>query len=42
MAPSYKLSYFDIRGLAECSRILFALGGVEYEDHRCVLPATLH
>ena len=35
MAPAYKLSYFDIRGLAECSRILFALGDVKYEDHRC-------
>lgn len=32
--PKYKLSYFDIRGLAETTRILFAIGKVEYEDFR--------
>ena len=29
-----KLTYFNIRGLAETSRILFAIGGEEYEDFR--------
>tara|TARA_Y100001958_G_scaffold114841_1_gene81992 strand:+ start:5330 stop:5980 length:651 start_codon:yes stop_codon:yes gene_type:complete len=29
-----KLAYFDIRGLAETSRILLALGNEEYEDFR--------
>jgi len=30
----YKLSYFNLRGLAETSRMMFAIAGVEYEDHR--------
>jgi len=30
----YKLSYFAGRGLAECSRLLFAHAGVEFEDFR--------
>jgi len=30
----YKLSYFNGRALAEVSRYLFALAGVEYIDHR--------
>ncbi|KAF1757921.1 hypothetical protein GCK72_014378 [Caenorhabditis remanei] len=30
----YKLVYFNARGLAEISRQLFHLAGVEYEDHR--------
>ena len=30
----YKLTYFDIRGRAETSRMLFALADVEYEDVR--------
>jgi len=30
----YRLTYFDIRGLAETSRILFFLAGEEYYDHR--------
>ena len=30
----YKLTYFNGRGLAETSRYLFALAGVEYEDFR--------
>ena len=32
--PSYKLTYFSFKGRAEVSRLIFAQGGVEYEDHR--------
>ncbi|XP_064627805.1 uncharacterized protein LOC135487693 [Lineus longissimus] len=32
--PSYKLHYFNARGFAEISRLLFAAAGVEYEDIR--------
>lgn len=32
--PKYKLTYFAIKGLAEPIRILFAYGGIEYEDIR--------
>ncbi|CAJ1337766.1 unnamed protein product, partial [Effrenium voratum] len=32
--PTYKLTYFDIRGLAENTRILFALGQQTFEDVR--------
>lgn len=32
--PTYKLHYFNIMGLAEPLRLLFAYGGIEYEDIR--------
>ena len=28
------LKYFDARGAAETSRVLLAIGGIKYEDHR--------
>ncbi|GLG96500.1 Putative Per a allergen [Gryllus bimaculatus] len=34
MAPKYKLTYFNIRALAEPIRFLFAYGNIEYEDIR--------
>ena len=32
--PRYKLTYFPIRGRAEYIRIVFAVGGVEFENVR--------
>nr|CAB3263821.1 glutathione S-transferase 1-like [Phallusia mammillata] len=32
--PTYKLCYFNSRGLAEMIRLIFAEANVEYEDHR--------
>ena len=32
--PQYKLTYFNARGRAEVSRLIFAQVGVEYEDKR--------
>jgi len=32
--PSYKLTYFQMRGRAEIVRLVFAAAGVQYEDHR--------
>jgi hypothetical protein len=32
--PAYKLTYFDARGIAEMTRLLFAAAGVKYEDCR--------
>jgi len=34
MSHTYKLTYFDGRGLAEVSRLLFAVTGTQFEDHR--------
>ena len=35
--PSYKLTYFDVRGVAENARIIFAAAKVPYEDARLSL-----
>lgn len=32
--PKYKLTYFNLKGLAESIRILFSYGGIQYEDNR--------
>lgn len=32
--PTFKLTYFNIRGLAEPIRFLLAYGGIDYEDNR--------
>merc|ERR1712018_348969 len=34
MAPKVKLTYFNLRGRAEPSRLLLAYGGISYEDCR--------
>ena len=34
MAPTVKLTYFNLRGRAEPSRLLLAYGGIKYEDCR--------
>lgn len=34
MAPKYVLTYFDIRGRGEVTRLLFKVAGVEFEDKR--------
>jgi len=32
--PKYKLVYFNVRALAEVSRLLFSVAGIEFEDYR--------
>ena len=32
--PQYTLHYFNLRGIAEVSRLIFVQAGVEYTDHR--------
>ena len=32
--PGYKLTYLDVAGRAESTRILFTMAGVEFEDIR--------
>ena len=34
MAPKYVLTYFNVRGRAEPTRLLFKAAGVEFEDRR--------
>jgi len=34
MAPTYKLTYFNVAALGEPIRFLLSYGGVEFEDHR--------
>lgn len=34
MAPKYVLTYFDVRGRGEVTRLLFKVAGVEFEDKR--------
>lgn len=34
MSETYKLTYFNLRGRAECARQLFVLADVPYEDVR--------
>lgn len=38
-SPRYKLKYFDARGAAEVSRILFKIGGINFEDYRYPVTA---
>lgn len=39
-ALALKLKYFDARGAAEVSRVLLALGGLDYTDHRYAIKKT--
>ena len=36
----YKLHYFNIRGLAELARLVFAAAGQEYQDIRYSSPSS--
>jgi hypothetical protein len=37
---SVKFYYFDARGIAEPIRMIFAVGGIEYEDIRAPVDIT--
>ncbi|XP_077300085.1 glutathione S-transferase-like [Arctopsyche grandis] len=37
MSPKYKLTYFDIKGLGECIKYIFAYKGIEYECETVIL-----
>ena len=37
---TYKLTYFDLRGLGEMIRLTFAQAGVKFEDHRVQMDST--
>jgi hypothetical protein len=34
MPPTYRLTYFNVKGLGEMSRLLLAIGGATWEDDR--------
>eukprot|EP00607_Mallomonas_marina_P008005 CAMPEP_0182417362 /NCGR_PEP_ID=MMETSP1167-20130531/1812_1 /TAXON_ID=2988 /ORGANISM="Mallomonas Sp, Strain CCMP3275" /LENGTH=220 /DNA_ID=CAMNT_0024590857 /DNA_START=90 /DNA_END=752 /DNA_ORIENTATION=+ len=38
--PEYTLVYFDIRGVAENTRVMFAIAGKSYEDYRYPISFT--
>jgi len=42
MADTYKLTYFDGRGVAEVGRLVFAAAGVHFEDHRIPYEEDRH
>lgn len=39
-SETYKLTYFDFRGLAEPIRLMFAFAGVDYIDERVPQDAS--
>jgi len=39
MPNTYKLTYFNFTGRAETIRLIFAAGGVQFEDNRIDGPA---
>ncbi|ODM99989.1 Glutathione S-transferase 1 [Orchesella cincta] len=38
MPENYKLTYFNMKGMGEPARLIFAYAGVEYEDNRIERP----